>query len=50
MSVSKKHILIVENEPIIALDLKFICEEIRHFCSHIAYSNKAVQEKTGKFW
>lgn len=44
MSVYKKHILIVENEPIIALDLKFICEEIGHVCSHIAYSNEAVQK------
>ncbi len=43
LSLSKKHILIVENEAIIALDLKFICEEIGNVCSHITYSDKAVQ-------
>jgi two-component SAPR family response regulator len=38
-----KHILIVENQAIIALDLKFICEEISNVCSHISYSNEAVK-------
>jgi two-component SAPR family response regulator len=43
MSIPKKHILIVENDAIIALDLKFVCEEIGNVCSHITYSDKAVQ-------
>lgn len=38
------HILIVENEPVIALDLKNICKEIGYVHSHIAYNAQAVQK------
>ncbi len=38
-----KKILVVENNRIIALDLRKTCEKLGHVCAYIAYSNEAIK-------